>query len=345
VKVEDSKNGVRRMEMRSQEYREFRVKVRNTGSESMHLRFEALLMPLYDPSWYVNYWIEADYNEIRPLEELSPGEEWEYHVTVSSGYLSMKMPYNILVLATETSDGDYNHAVAQQVVVEITGPPRILSLEEKMFNTLWGGGFNYAKYLWIVLLTAVCGSGIIANDLRNNTFTLYFSRPITKSDYMVGKFLALSTILSVITLVPALIIFVARMAFINEPFIYILEHLWLLGGMLIASVVAIAIFSSIAMALSSMTNRGIFAGVGIFGSFIFASIVSDVMVEIFETDIFKVLNINLMMKNLIKPLFGISYNSGSMGFGYGVVAIVCLGLVAASWIAIFYKFNNKEVAR
>jgi len=345
INIEGSKDGIRRVQMTALEYAEFRVSVRNIGTDTVSLSINPLLMPLYDPMWYVDFRDDSFFLDDKPSNELAPGEVREFHVTINSGYFTMKMPYNILIVVSEISNDGYNHIVAGKAVVEITGPPKEMTLEEKLFDTFWGGGFNYAKFLFIVLLTAVCGSGIIANDLKNNTFTLYLSRPITWYDYMIGKFLALSSILSIITLVPAVLVFVTRMAFVNESFMYILEHLWLLGGMILAYVVALVIISSIAMALSSMTKRGIFAGVGIFGLFIFASIVSDIMVDVFETEIFKVMNVNLMLKNLVKPLYGISYSSDQMGFNYGVVVIVCMVILVASWIMIFSKFNNKEVAR
>ncbi|MGA1873009.1 MAG: ABC transporter permease [Thermoplasmatota archaeon] len=333
-----------RWEMTSQSRREFVVDVRNTGNETIDVRIEALVLPLSDSAWYVDIWSDRDF-DIEPDWDIEPGEEVRYEVYVGSGNLQLEMPYNIILIATDWKHPDHPQSRAEHLVINVTGPPREETIQEKIYRTFWGGGFNYERFLWIILLTAVCGSGLIANDLNNNTLSLYLSRPITWFDYTVGKFLALSTVLSLITIIPAILIFITRMAFVNEPFTYVLEHLWLLGGMLLAYLVVILMFSSIATAMSSMTRRGIFAGVGIFGYFLITPIVSDLMVEIFETDSIKLLNINLMMKNLIKPLYGVSYNADSMGFGYGLVLLVCSIIVAACWIYVFFRFNKREVAK
>ncbi|MBN1390905.1 MAG: ABC transporter permease subunit [Candidatus Thermoplasmatota archaeon] len=336
--------GPNRKSMTSQDYEELTLVIRNNGTETLRFRVEALIMPIADPSMYVEIWSPEGFGP-EADRGLAPGEEMVFIISISSGYYQMKMPYNVLIVGTEFSDQYYREVTVEQVIIEITGPPKGVSLEDKLFRTFWGGGFNYERFLWLILLTAVCGSGLIANDLRNNTLTLYLSRPITWVDYAAGKFLGLAATLSIITLIPAALVFITRMAFVNEPFSFVLGYLWLLGGMLLAYMVAIILFTSIAMALSSMTKRGIFAGVGIFGFFIFTPLVSDILADIFDSDVVKLLNINLMMKNLIKPLFGIPYNESTMGFGFEFVVLVCTAVLLASWAVIYLKFNNREVVK
>jgi ABC-2 type transport system permease protein len=218
-------------------------------------------------------------------------------------------------------------------------------MEQQFFNTFWGGEFNYERFLWIVLLTAVAGSSLISRDLKNNTFTLYFSRPLTWVDYAIGKFMALATALSLITIVPTVLIFSTKMAFLDEPFIFVIEKLPILGGMVLSYLIAIVFFSSVAMALSSMTKRGVFAGVGIFAYLVMAPIISDLLVEIFDNDHLKLLNVNLVLKSLFIPFFGLKYSESSMGFGYHLLVLEVLALIAICWGILFFRFHNKEVAK
>jgi ABC-type transport system involved in multi-copper enzyme maturation permease subunit len=344
MEIEDEEETPFRISMTSQDSEDIEVIVRNTGDRPIRVKLEALIMPIYDWDWFVEIYSERDHDD-NPEGEILPGDEMRYHIIVSSGAYQMKMPYNIILMGTEISREEYQESRVTNMVVDITGAPETKDIKETFFQTFWGGEFNYERFLWFILLTAVCGGGIISSDLKNNTFTLYLSRPITWLDYGMGKFLALSGILSLITLVPVIIIFLVQMAFKDETFTYFIEHLWILGGMLLSYVIAIVIFSSLSLALSSLTKRGYYAGVGIFAYFIFTPPVADLMVGLFENDYLKVLNINLMLKNLFKPFYGLSYSSSEMGFGYHLLVLVAVFMIVFSWSILFLRFHKKEVAK
>src|SRR5262249_55760915 len=58
------------------------------------------------------------------------------------------------------------------------------------------------------LLALLIGPGLIAPDLRNNALPLYFSRPFTRSEYVLGKISLLLLLLSAITWIPGLLLFI-----------------------------------------------------------------------------------------------------------------------------------------
>src|SRR5207248_3364361 len=57
------------------------------------------------------------------------------------------------------------------------------------------------------LLTAWCAPGLISQDLSNNALALYLSRPLSRTEYLLGKITVLATLLSCITWIPALLLF------------------------------------------------------------------------------------------------------------------------------------------
>lgn len=62
-----------------------------------------------------------------------------------------------------------------------------------------------------VLLAVVVGlvaPRLIAGDLRARAWLVYFTRPLGRGDYILGKVLALAAIVSLITLVPALVLWI-----------------------------------------------------------------------------------------------------------------------------------------
>ncbi|MGA1848109.1 MAG: ABC transporter permease subunit, partial [Thermoplasmatota archaeon] len=330
--------------LRAAETKDLRVRIRNTGDEVLSIDLESLLMPIYDWYWDIEVSPLFDRDE-NPTGEIQPGEEMEYLLRISAGYYSEKMPYNLLLLATDGYREEYSLSRPFHVIVNIEGGPEEPGIGEEFHEILWGGEIRYERFMWIIMLTAVAGSGLISNDLKNNTLTLYLSRPITWKEYIFGKFLALSFLLSLITIVPTILLFLAEVAFRDVSLGYILGNIPVLGGMLLAYVITVALFSSVALALSSSTRRWIFAGVGIFAYFIFTPPVGDLLADLFENEHFRLLNINYVLKITFKPLFGLDFDADGTGFGYYLPVLVMIVILLGSWAIVYNRFKGKEVAQ
>ncbi len=344
IMVEGKTDEPYRRGLRAQDNIFLSVTIKNTGTQPIIINLEALLMPIYDWYWDIQIYPIMDHDE-NPMGEIDPGEEMEYEMIISAGMYTEKMPYNVLILATDSSGSEYRTSANYHMILEVTDGPKKTTMGEEFFKIFWGGGFHYERFLWLILLTAVCGSGLIANDLKNNSIALYLSRPMTWMEYTFGKFLGLSAVLSTVTIIPAILLFFTKIAFKDESFGYILDNLWVLGGMVFAYVLTIVLFSSFALALSSLTKRGIYAGVGIFAYFIFTPPVSDLMSALFNNDHLKLININLVLKSVLQPLFGIDYDSDVTGFGYHLPLLVFCALILLSWTILYNRFKSKEVAK
>jgi ABC-2 type transport system permease protein len=67
--------------------------------------------------------------------------------------------------------------------------------------------FMRVQAAFAIFLAALTGPGLIAPDLANNALPLYFSRPLTRSDYASARLLVLFGMLSIVTWVPGLLLF------------------------------------------------------------------------------------------------------------------------------------------
>jgi ABC-2 type transport system permease protein len=64
---------------------------------------------------------------------------------------------------------------------------------------------------WIAFFLAlVIGPGLIAPDVRNNALPLYFARPFSPAEYVLGKLAVLVVLLSALTWVPGLLLFLLQ---------------------------------------------------------------------------------------------------------------------------------------
>jgi ABC-2 type transport system permease protein len=130
-------------------------------------------------------------------------------------------------------------------------------------------------------MTAVVGPGLVSPDLTNGALPLYLSRPFTRSEYVLGKFAVLATLLSLITWIPGMLLFLMQSA---------LEAGWMMSNLRIAtamvagSVAWILTISLLALALSAWVKWRPVAGAMLFGIFFAGAAFGGAFNDIFRTD-------------------------------------------------------------
>lgn len=115
------------------------------------------------------------------------------------------------------------------------------------------------------LLTALVGPSLVAPDLANGALPLYFCRPFTRTEYVLGKMSVLAVLLSAITWAPGLILFGIQASVAGWS--WAAENWWIATGLVIGSLVWIVLLSLIALAMSAWVKWRIAAGALILGIF------------------------------------------------------------------------------
>src|SRR6185503_598137 len=100
-----------------------------------------------------------------------------------------------------------------------------------------------------VFVTALIGPGLVSPDLTNNALPLYLSRPFSRAEYVLGKFLVLFVLLSLITVVPMLLIYVLKSALMG--FGWFAANIHLAFAVLTGSIVWVTLISLISLASSA----------------------------------------------------------------------------------------------
>jgi len=135
------------------------------------------------------------------------------------------------------------HSSAVRTMLQMRGPNPLA------VNNYFFLGFLGA-HAWIsFLLTTWQGPQLVAYDLANNALPLILGRPISRLEYVIGKFLVIATLLSVITWLPMLILFFLNAGLEGNGWLW--SHLWLGGAILLASWMWIAIVGLVSLAASA----------------------------------------------------------------------------------------------
>lgn len=127
----------------------------------------------------------------------------------------------------------------------------------------------------ILLFCTIVAPEMLCPDQRQRVLALYFSRGITRLDYVAARMAALVTALLLLCLSPQLFLYLGNTFVEESVFGYIKDNLDVLpriagGGLLIS-----LYFSSIALAIASYTNRRVWAA----GGFIALMLVSTAVVS------------------------------------------------------------------
>lgn len=136
--------------------------------------------------------------------------------------------------------------------------------------------------MWATLMAAITGAPLIAEDRRARALPLYFSRPLGKLDYVLGKFLTVAFFLSVLLLVPPLATFLIELALSKQEGVLLAQvptllRSWLTGLSLLLPLAAIS------LGVSALSERPNYAALGTIG----IAILSWVLATVFAGEIFR----------------------------------------------------------
>lgn len=130
---------------------------------------------------------------------------------------------------------------------------QLITIDNKFFFY-----FMNVQGMLAFVLSAFAGPGLISPDIANGALPLYFCRPFSRAEYVLGKASALAIVLSQITWIPGLILFSVQASLAGSEWTW--HNIWIAGSLLLSSVVWIAILSLLAMALSAWVKWRIVAG-------------------------------------------------------------------------------------
>ena len=140
-------------------------------------------------------------------------------------------------------------------------------------------GFSYGQIMYLIV-GLIVGAGAIANDNRSNALLVYLSKPCTKLDYIVGKWLGVFLVLLGIMAIPALFFFgYCAMSYRQEGFFY--DDYWLFPKLLVMLALGAATFSSLIICFSSLFNQGRLAGASLAGFYFVTYFFSVMMLALF----------------------------------------------------------------
>ncbi len=156
---------------------------------------------------------------------------------------------------------------------------------------------------WLAfVLTVLVGPVLISRDLANNGLPLYLCRPFSRAEYVLGKMMVLVVLLSLVTWVPGLVLFLLQ-AYL-EGARWIVSNGWMAGAIFVGSLTWIVMLSLLALALSAWVRWRVVASGALLGLFFIPSAFGEIVNELFHTRLGNLISPASLIKNIWRGLFG-----------------------------------------
>lgn len=127
--------------------------------------------------------------------------------------------------------------------------------------------------LTLFIFAAALGPEMLSDDRRENVLGLYFSRALTRLDYLLAKIAAMGALLGSIAFGPPLLLFVANVLLAGNPISYFFDHIGDVGRIFAYGALTSAYLGSIALVIAAYTNRkGVAGAIFIGGLFMVTAI-------------------------------------------------------------------------
>jgi ABC-2 type transport system permease protein len=114
--------------------------------------------------------------------------------------------------------------------------------------------------VFVFFVTIYVGAGLIANDRRANALQVYLSKPLTRAEYVAGKFAILFLFLVGVTWLPAILLLLVQIMFAGS-FAFVRDNLFLLPAITLFSLLQVLVSTMTMLALSSMSKSSRFVGI------------------------------------------------------------------------------------
>jgi ABC-2 type transport system permease protein len=154
----------------------------------------------------------------------------------------------------------------------------ILSVVGPLADSIVGpAGYYQIIALVMFIFAAIMAPELLSPDRRDRVLGLYLVRPVTSTDYVVGRFLAFFAIVLVLAYSGQIVLQVGLILAASNPIDYLRDN-WLDIPRFLASGVLVALFMTIVpLTVAAFTTRRTYAAVFVVGLFFISAGVADIL--------------------------------------------------------------------
>jgi ABC-2 type transport system permease protein len=190
---------------------------------------------------------------------------------------------------------------------------------------------------FIVLIGIFAGGELISNDLKFKSFTLYLSRPLSRLDYIKGKFSIVLFYLLMNTLIPGILLLFFKLIFLGVGAV----PLRALTGVFLFSILISFFLASLCIMFSSLSANSRLVKIVIFIVYIMSNAMAQILLHTFNARELLHLSIYENIDRFAGFLFG-THGSGFFKDGF-ISGIILLALTLIFITIVMVRIKRVEV--
>ena len=218
------------------------------------------------------------------------------------------------------------------------GSTSFLEVNPLYFKSYFAGDF---LLFMMVMMMVLGGAGLIADDLKSNSLQLYFSRPIRKRDYLLGKLATAGFFLLLFTLVPGLLFILLKIVFAGS-FKLLAAYPWILPAVVLDSLLIAVFFASYTLLISSLSRNRRYAAILLFLVYLFSDIFFGIFYGIFRNPYFCLLSIKADLQQVAAALFRVK-PAYDVPWVYSLLVLAAIALACGA--VLLRKTRGVEVIK
>ncbi len=212
--------------------------------------------------------------------------------------------------------------------------------------------YSYDSYLWQIgallpIFVAAQAPELVVNDIRHRVLPLYFSRPMSRFDYVVAKLGALSLALLSLTLLPVLVLFTGRVLAGDDVVGAIGDEAGALPAIVGTGLIHALVLASLGLAICSLAARRAYAAGAVLAVFLIGSVVGEILAEAGGfADVAPFLNPLAIMDGTRQWLFGGSVAESPVGAAdvpLALYGLATLTVTLGAWAVLAFRYRRISV--
>jgi ABC-2 type transport system permease protein len=158
-------------------------------------------------------------------------------------------------------------------------PPGVAADPHAYRHAVWTISYSFFfkfEIFFIMLIVVIAGPNLISRDIRFNALPLYFSRPLTRLDYFLGKLGVIAALVAAVAVAPAVAAYLLGVCFSLD--LGVIRDTWrLLPASILYGLVIVVSAGTLMLALSSLSRRSLYVGIAWVGLWVISSAVAGVL--------------------------------------------------------------------
>ena len=229
--------------------------------------------------------------------------------------------------------------VALSLLSAVIGSPELHTMFGVNRDNLYGHvlGFFPRNVLYYPILAALLVGGVISEDRNHGTSALYFSRPISRFDYIMMKYISVAFIQAIVVLFNLFLYYFVEILSMGRGWAWIIDTFPLFLAAFAGGTLLVITYTSIGLGLSSVSKGKFFPGIGLVAIVLGTKTLAILVSSLFERDIMYLLSPYDCLAHVGQALIGTQTTYDQYSWTWSLASLFAMN-------AIFLYMMSSRVA-